>query len=88
MAVDVAAGCGWGPQFQAQRVLNGGSWVLLRPQGWQGMSVVGMCVCNYGYGQEADEGDDTPPDVKNVDPMTKALLARTWTSLAGDQGQP
>jgi hypothetical protein len=52
------------------------------------MSVVGMCVCNYGYGQEADEGDDTPPDVINVDPMTKALLARMWTSLAGDQGQP
>ncbi len=33
------------------------------------MSVVN--VCNYGYGQEADEGDDTPPDVVNIDPMTE-----------------
>jgi hypothetical protein len=61
---------------------------LLRPQGQQGMFIKNVCVMLRLRPRQADEGDDTHPDVVGIDPMAKALSARTWTSPVGDQGKP
>jgi hypothetical protein len=49
--LDDAAGCGWDPQFQAQGVLNSGSWVPPQTPGAAGdVYCECVCVCNCGYG--------------------------------------